>query len=168
MLALLAGCATQNEVTSYYDNFSGRTDLMSGNVLEAPGQPREVIWLNASRIFKGANRAVYYLEATYVATEEVGWLDVGPGQSLTLAVDGQALKFTSASGSLNMRKPFKKEGTRFVRETVIYEATADQLRKIAGAKEVKVQFKGANGLVERAFAAENFERFRTFVSRFAS
>src|SRR5262245_34111866 len=85
---LLAGCASNNEVISYYDNFSGRTDLMSGNLLEASGQPREVVWLNAARIFKQANVSTYLLEASYMSTADAGLLDIGPGQSLTVTADG--------------------------------------------------------------------------------
>jgi hypothetical protein len=41
------------------------------------------------------------------------------------------------------------------------------LQKIASARDVKVQIKGNNGLVERDFKPENFQRLRRFVSYYA-
>jgi hypothetical protein len=124
-----------------------------------------VIWLNASRVFKKNGKAVYYLEASYMAKTETGWLEISPGQSLTITADNEKLKFISGSGSLNTRK--KVEKGAFVRETAIYEATRDQLQKMGAAKAIKVELKGNNGLVERQFAPANFERFRAFVARYA-
>jgi len=168
LLGLLSGCETfkTSDVTTHYDEFTGqRTDLLSDNILETEGPPREVIWLNASRVFTKNGKSIYYLEASYMAKTETGWLDIGPGQSLTVAADTDRIKFISASGSLNQRK--KVERGAFVRETAIYEATRDQLQKIGAAKQVKVELKGNNGLVERQFAPANFERFRAFVARYA-
>ena len=63
-----------------------------------------------------------------------------------------------------MRRPHKDE---FVIERAIYPATRVQLQKIALGKNVKVQIRGGNGLVEREFTKENQERLRQFVTRFA-
>jgi hypothetical protein len=168
LVGLLSGCDTfkTSDVTTHYDEFTGqRTDLLSDNMLETEGPPREVIWLNASRVFNKGGKSIYYLEASYMAKTETGWLDIGPGQSLTIMADNEKIKFISASGSLNRRK--KVDRNAFVQETAIYEATRDQLQKIGAAKQVKVELKGNNGLVERQFAPANFERFRAFVARYA-
>ena len=159
-LYLMAGCATDApDVTAYYDPASGRrTDLVE-NELPSPDQPRELLWLNASRMQRGYDKFVYHLEMRYMATEQVGLLDITPGESLTLIVDGKPMKFYG-SGSLNMRKGAKKG---IVRESAIYEVTLPQLRQIADAKQVVVQVRGATGLVERQFNAENFDRFRRFI-----
>ncbi len=164
-LGLAAGCATHTpDVSTFYDQVSGlRTDLMSDNELEAPGTPREVVWLNASRVFRDYNRSEYYLEVAYMAMADRGYFEIPPGQSLTLIVDGKPMMF-DGSGSLNSRKEYKKD---FVRETAIYPATKEQLQKIAQAKTVKVQIKGKNGLIERNFQAANFDRFRRFVTAYA-
>jgi hypothetical protein len=165
-LILLAGCASEPapNVTSYYDQASGlRTDLLGDNMLETKGPPREVVWLNASRVFRNYRDAQYYLEVQYMARKEAGFLEIPPGETLTLVLDGQPLKF-SGSGSSSMRKPHKDE---FVIEKAIYPSTRVQLQKIAIAKDVKVQIRGNNGLVEREFNQENTERFRNFVTRFA-
>ena len=168
-LGLLAGCATERppDVTSYYDNVSGqRTDLLSDNLLKAPGKPREVVWLNASRIFRSPTRSDYHLEVNYQAKAETGYLDIPPGATLTLILDGFPMKF-SGMGSGNLRKQFKVEGVEFVSEKAIYPVTRTALQQIAVAKQVKVQIRGNNGLIEREFAPENFEKFRSFVTRFA-
>lgn len=162
--ALVAGCATQApNVTSYVDQMTGlRTDLME-NELEAPGQPREIVWLNASRVFRDYKTSELYLEASYMAMNERGYLEIPPGKTLTVLADGKPMIF-DGSGSMNMRKPYKKQ---FVRETALYPVTKAQLQQIANAKEIKVQIKGNNGLVEREFKPENFERLRRFVSYYA-
>lgn len=161
---LLAGCATQApDVSSYYDQVTGlRTDLME-NELEASGQPSEIVWLNASRVWRDYRTSELYLEASYMAMQERGYLEIPPGKTLTLIVDGKPLVF-DGSGSTNMRKPYKRQ---FVRETALYPVTKAQLQKIASAKDIKVQIKGNNGLIEREFKPENFERLRKFVSHYA-
>ncbi|MCI0747821.1 MAG: hypothetical protein L0Y58_20630 [Verrucomicrobia subdivision 3 bacterium] len=166
-LALLAGCASAPppDVTTHVDPGTGlRTDLMGENLLEAPGgQSRELVWLNASRVYRNFNDAQYYLEVQYMAREEAGYLEIPAGETLTIITDGQPLLF-SGTGSANMRKPYKKE---LVRETAIYPATRVQLQKIALAKDVDVKIRGNRGLVERDFSKDNQERFRQFVTRFA-
>ncbi len=162
--ALLAGCATHTpDVSTYYDQTTGlRTDLME-NELEAPGQLREIVWLNASRVFHDRKNTELFLEATYMAMKDRGFLEIPPGKTLTLLVDGKPL-ILDGTGSANMRKPYKKD---LVRETALYPVTKTQLQQIAGAKNVKVQIKGNNGLIEREFKPENFERMRKFVSYYA-
>jgi hypothetical protein len=164
-LLLLAGCASQApELSTYYDPVMGnRTDLLSGNLLDTPGQPRELVELNASRVWKNFKDAAYYLEVSYMARAEVGFLEIPPGEMLTIVADGKPLKF-DGSGSMNMRKPYKKE---LVRENAIYPASKNALQQIASAQQVKVQIKGNKGLVQRDFAPENLERFRKFVAAYA-
>jgi hypothetical protein len=164
-LGLLAGCATEPtaDVATHVDPSSGlRTDLMGENLLESKGQ-RELVWLNASRVYRNYRDAQYYLETQYMAREDAGYLEIPSGVKLTVTVDGQPIKFTG-TGSANMRKPYKKE---LVREVAIYPATRIQLQKIALGKEVKVSIRGNKGLIEREFSKENAERFRQFVTRFA-
>lgn len=162
--ALLAGCASPApDVSSHYDQMTGlRTDLME-NELEAPGKPREIVWLNASRVFHGQKESELFLEASYMAMKDRGYLEIPPGKTLTIIADGKPILF-DGTGSTNMRKPYKDD---FVRETAIYPATRAQLQTIANARNVKVQIKGNNGLIEREFKAQNFERLRKFVSYYA-
>jgi hypothetical protein len=168
-LVWLAGCATKPpDVMTNYDPITGvRTDTMSENMLETPqNPPREVVWLNASRVFKNyRNRDyTYYLETAYKAKEETGYLNIPAGNSLTIVADGQELRFNS-NGSYNTRKVNKGvEGIRFVNEAALYPTTREQLEKIANAKSVKVRIRGDNGLVERDFTPDNFKRFREFLA----
>ena len=165
-MMLLAGCATRQapDVTTHIDQTSGlRTDLLGDNLLEGKGPPRELLWLNASRVYRNYSDAQYYLEVQYMAKEDAGYLEIPAGETLTVLIDGQPLKF-SGTGGANMRKPYKDQ---LVREVAIYPATRIQLQKIALGRDVKVQVRGNNGLVEREFAKDNQERFRQFVTRFA-
>ena len=163
---LAGGCATTptSPVTTYIDPVSGqRTDLLADNLLETAGQPRELVWLNASRVFTSRGSGDYYLEVSYMARAEVGHLEIPPGETLTLALDGVELKF-NGTGSANQRKAVNKE---LVKENALYPTSRLQLQKIATARQVKVTIKGNRGLIEREFAPVNFENFRRFVTRYA-
>lgn len=129
------------------------------NELETPGEPRELVWLNATRMPKGAREYRYFLQVQYMSTTDAGWLDIQPGDSLTLLIDGQPVKFES-TGSLNTRKE-SKEGV--VHEIAIYQVSPGQLRQIAYAKSVQVQIRGQRGTVEREFKPDNFKRFQQFI-----
>ncbi len=162
-LCLVAGCVSPPaDVTSYVDPTGQRTDLLANNRLETPGKPREVVWLNAWRVFKFSGKIVYYLEVKYTATKEVGYLDIPFGQTLTLLLDGQPMPITG-SGSINTRE---MKGN-FVDEMALYEVTKAQLQKIATAKKVQVRVKGNNGLIDREFGPKNYEKFRLFVQTYA-
>ena len=146
---LLAGCASipVPDVATHYDPYTHlRTDLIPDNLLETEGQPRELLWPNATRVFKDQQYFEYYLEVRYEAREETGWLNIHPGVTLTIVADGRELKFRG-SGSLNLRK--QKRG--LVSEDAIYLASADELRAVANAKAVTVKVAGQNGLVVRDF-----------------
>jgi len=163
-LGLGAGCASipVPDVATHYDPHTHlRTDLIPDNLLETQGAVREVLWLNASRVFKDQQFYEYYLEVHYEAREETGPLNIHPGTSLTIIADGREFKFRG-SGSLNMRK--QRRGV--VSEDAIFLASAEELRAIAFAKAVTVKVAGQNGVVVRDFAPANFERFRKFVSEF--
>ncbi|HEX7862027.1 MAG TPA: hypothetical protein VF773_16965 [Verrucomicrobiae bacterium] len=158
--AVLTGCGSTPEVTSYVNPVSGRrTDVLAENLLDAPGQSREMLWLNAYRDFSDQYRFKYYLEAIYGAREEAGYLDVGPGRSLTIVADGQEMNFVGL-GSLS-----KEEENGAVFESARYEATADDIYRISRARTVNVRLTGKNGVVVRDFNAENFDKFRKFVDQ---
>jgi hypothetical protein len=156
----LAGCGTTPEVTSYVHPISGRrTDMVAQNLLDAPGNNREMLWLNAYRDFADKYHYKYYLEAIYGARQDAGYLEILPGRSLTIMADDQELNFTGL-GSLSKDTD---KGALF--ETARYEATADDVHRIANAKKVTVQVRGRRGLVARSFGPENFEKFRKFVQQ---
>jgi hypothetical protein len=164
---LIAGCATEEApVKSYTDQVSGLTTGLMDNELEAAGAPREIVKLNATRYPKNFNQILYYLEVDYMALKEVGYLEIPPGRTLTLMVDGQPTYF-DGTGSGNMRKPYKLNKQEFAHEVAIYQTTKAQLRKIAEAKTVLVRIKGNNGLIEREFNQVNHDRFVKFVRTFA-
>ena len=135
---------------------------MADNLLEGEGPPREVVYLNASRVFRTARNADYYIEVTYMATVDAGFLDIPPGESLIIVADGKELKFRTI-GSANLRKTTKE----IVVERALYETTKEMMQKIATARDVKVRLQGRNGLVQRDFKQANFEKFQKFVSMFA-
>lgn len=165
ILLILAGCRTPPDVTTTFDPISGqRTDLISENMLETSQNPsREVIWLNAARVYRDTwnRRSELYLDVDYMAKAETGYLEIPVGTTLMLTVDGQEMNFTG-NGSFNKRKS-KQKG--FVSEMALYRITQTQLGKIAEAKQVKVRVKGNNGIVEREFRPENFQRFKEFLAR---
>ena len=98
-----------------------------------------------------------------MAPKDAGYLEIPPGQTLTIAADGDTLKFTG-NGSLNRRRESRAQKTDFVTETALYEVKKDDLQKLANAKKIKVQLRGNNGLVEREFVQENFDNLKAFVA----
>src|SRR5687768_1523055 len=165
-VALLAGCQATPEVTTYVDPLTNqRTELLSENELPTPGggQPREIIWLNASRIPVNRSKQQTFLEVMYAANAEAGPLDIYPGRTLTVIADGQELKF-SGLGSMNSRK--EKGGILY--ESALYEAQPSDIQTIANAQKVTVLVQGKNLLIERDFGPENFERFKQFSAQLAS
>ena len=159
--ALLAGCTStpNSDVYTYRSDIGGPgMDLIVDNELDSGDKPTELVWLNASRVRAGAWKGRYYLEVRYEALPQTGWIEIGPGETLAVTVDGQALKF-GGIGSGNERT--QTDST--VVEHAIYEAKADDLRRIARAKEVKVDITGRLRTVHREFKPANIDKFKTFV-----
>ena len=161
IVAVLAGCAAprETEVYTYRNEVGQGIDLIMDNELESETDKGALLWLNASRIREGAWGGRYYLEVRYEALESTGYLDIGPGETLTLTVDDAILKLRGL-GSLNTRR---RTGAGTVVETAIYETNEDTLRKIAKARSVQVTVRGNSRLIERAFKPQNIEKFRRFV-----
>jgi hypothetical protein len=161
LAALISGCSSmpKSEVYTYRSDIGGPgIDLIVDNELDSGDRPTELIWFNASRVRAGAWKGRYYLEVRYEALPQIGYLEIGPGETLVLTIDGQTMKFGGV-GSVNERK----YSNSTLIEHAIYEAKADDLRKIARAKEVKVDVIGSSRTVHREFKAPNFQKFNTFV-----
>jgi hypothetical protein len=165
LTAGLAGCISQSpELTTVYDPGDGlRTDLITDNPLESDSPGREMIWLNASRVFTSGRRYAYYLEVLYAARMETGYLDIPPGRSLRLEMDGRTLEFAGL-GSRQQRR----SGKGLVNETAIYRVQADDLTAIAAARDVAVTITGNKGVVTRHFTPSNSDRFKKFVEKFVT
>src|SRR5256885_13007830 len=77
ILLIFAGRRTPPDVTTTFDPITGqRTDLISENMHEASqNPPREVIWLNAARVYRDSwnRRSELYLEVDYMARAETGY-----------------------------------------------------------------------------------------------
>src|SRR5262249_3077340 len=87
IISLITGCQTsQPDVATNFDPVTGaRTDLMSENILETPeSPPREVVWLNASRLDNSyfRRKGAFYLEVNYMARTETGYLEIPVGTTL--------------------------------------------------------------------------------------
>lgn len=161
VVALLVGCSTptQKDVYTYRSDLGQGIDLIMDNELESSSDPNSLIWLNASRIRQGAWGGRYFLEVRYEALQKTGWLDIGPGQTLTLTVDGETLPL-KGPGSINTRR---ETGSGTVVESAIYETSEDVLRKLGKAKQVKVAVRGRSRAIERDFRPENSRKFSNFV-----
>jgi hypothetical protein len=157
----LAGCASgpKSDVYSYRNDLGGPgIDLIVDNELDSGDRPTELIWLNGLRTHRKAWDALFYLEVRYEALPQIGYLEIGPGETLVLTVDGQVMKFRG-TGSVNERKA--TDNTLI--EHALYEAKVDDLRKIAKGRNVKVDIVGSQRTVHREFKPANIEKFKTFV-----
>lgn len=161
LAGLLVGCkSTTPEVKTYQNQLTGETyDLITDNLVEAKNDSGSLVWLNASRIKRVNGGSMFYLEVHYESPAV--WLNIEPGDTLLLTIDGQEYRFRGA-GSENERRT-TKEG---IAETAIYRVGSSVIRNIASAKEVRFRVIGANRTIEREFAPENFKRFQEFVSTY--
>lgn len=162
---LLAGCATSTpdeDIASVRSNVTGfNADLMLDNQLPGSDIDAETVWLDASRILDGINQN-YYLEVRYQASPRQGLIDIPPGQSLFIEVDGERMIFTGI-GSEELRDV---DSLGIVVERAIYPAQPEQLRKIASAGNVVVEIRGRVGSVRRTFQKQNFDKFKKFVDNY--
>ena len=163
----LAGCSSKPpaDTTTYRSPASGlRTDLLSENMLETADKTPEVIWLNAARAFKYDHTIQYILELDYLSSEEHGFLEIPPGPTLTLTIDGKENTFSGVGSGTNREKT--QGGT--VTERAFYTVERRLFEEITQARKVRVQIRGKNGTVDRWFTPVNFDRFYKFVEKFDS
>jgi hypothetical protein len=160
---LLAGCGTTTPTGSTYtvrDSMTGPDmDVTLDNLIESAEDRSYQVQLNPIRVREGAWDARYYLEARYAGASDAGYMEIEPGDSLILTVDGETLRFRGAGSGDNR----KMTGEGHHVENALYRCKADDLRKIAKAKDVKVQLNGNKRRLYREFKEENFQKFRSFV-----
>lgn len=157
------GCSMPDHpVATHVDPFTGmRTDVMADNMLAVEEPVRELVWLNASRVYRDYLNHDYFFEVHFEATEERGFLEITPGPSLIFTVDGEKLQFRT-TGSQNSRRTEDE----LVSEDALYPTTKEAIQKIASADSVRVQIQGLNGLIQRDFTPDNFARFQAFYKQY--
>ena len=134
-------------------------DLTLDNLLESSEDRSYLAWLSAVRVRDAAWDSRYYLEVRYEGASDAGYIDLAPGESLYLSVDGELLKFLGLGSDATRYETSR--GT-FV-ETALYEVKPEMIKKIAAANDVKVQINGQARKLYREFKPVNFQKFRNFV-----
>jgi hypothetical protein len=161
---LVAGCSSTSNSgsVSYMDEYRGeRFDTTTDSPLESSSMPGAQVWLNASRVSQKYGVVLFYLDVHVECPST--WLAIEPGQSLVLVIDNDEIRF-DGGGSSQMRKTDKKSG-KFI-ESALYLSNASDIRKIAGAKEVKVKVIGKSGVLQSTFGPSNFSVYKKFVADF--
>src|SRR3954470_10511801 len=126
----LVGCASTPDVTTYVNPLSNRrTDVLNQNLLDIPYSDREMLWLNAYRDYTDAFQYKYYLEVVYAAREDVGYLDIGPGRTLTIVADEDELKFSGLGSSLGPKNRWEEKGVLY--ESARFDANSYDVNRIA-------------------------------------
>ena len=144
------------------DEYRGeRFDTTTDSPLEGSSIPGAQAWLNASRVSQKFGVTLFYLDIHVESSS--AWLAIEAGQTLLLVVDGDEIRY-DGSGSDQLRKSDKKLG-KFI-ESAVYLSNASDIRKIAGAKEVKVKVIGKTGVLQSAFGPANFAVYKKFVADF--
>jgi hypothetical protein len=159
---LLAGCASPPESDSYTHRATltgPDMDITLDNLLESSEDRSYLAWLSAVRVRDDAWQSRYYLEVRYEGASDAGYIDLAPGESLLMEVDGEKLRFRGL-GSDATRYETRRQ--TFV-ETALYEVNPEMIKKIAAANEVKVQINGQARKLYREFKPVNFQKFRHFV-----
>lgn len=141
------------------DTVSGRTVcVMTGNAL-LPLTPRyPMLTLGAVRNGEG-DAARYFLRA--VTISQGGWVDIPPGASLRLTIDGEPLEL-SGEGSAGNRMA-GEAGKHF--EAAVYPVPAELFARIGTARSVSARVQGATA-VEKRFGPVNQAYFAMFVRKY--
>ena len=161
-LLLWAGCVGKpaSDTYTYRGGMTGDAmDMTLDNLLESGEDRSYLIWVNAVRERKDAWESDYYLDVRYAGASDAGYMDIGPGETLLLSVDGQPVRLRGA-GSAGSRSVTP---AGHYAENAVYSISPEDLKKIARAKEVKVQVVGRAHSHYRTFKPENLEKFRKFV-----
>lgn len=156
---LYCGCLPRYQVERHGDEFQGVEIVrMDGNVLADPDRGGEWIELNAE-VSKARRAAPAYL-LRVVYRDAARDLRIPAGESLVLLVDGEPIPLRG-TGSRGSRQTHVGRG---IREEARYPVRADLLRRLAGAKAVRMRVVGSREYVERTFSAANLQNFKTFVA----
>lgn len=165
-VAFVFGCMSNNtyKVEREFDEFDGRKiDRVVGNYLYDDGlNVTNSVWFNLQRIRLKDSITVYQIIIEYWDKE---WLFIGDGESLNMLIDGERLNF-SGEGSLKYRETMVGSYGALIKEKSFYIVSANDLKKIAQSKEVKIKIKGQSYFITRKFSKENYENVRKFVTTF--
>jgi hypothetical protein len=154
---LLAACAPRYGVSVFSDPFE-RTAVrrMHGNVLGGAPAGGDWVALDAEEMRVPADTPRYDLRVDYRTQGE--WLDVRPGESLVVLIDGDPVRL-AGEGSQRSRA----ESRVGRREVARYAVSAALLRRIAGARDVRVRLIGRRYHVDRVLTRANLSRLRRFL-----
>lgn len=162
-ILLTFGCAGyDSRVQTIHDGFERHTiTRIAGNrLVGAPALSTTIVELNAQKSKSKEGMIAYHL---IIAVSANDWLFVDPGDSLILLIDGQE---ASLEGDKSTRHRNVQHGSR-TKEEVWYGTDLSTLKKIANANDVRIRIVGSEYAVERHFSKENFQRFQTFIARYA-
>jgi hypothetical protein len=160
---LLAGCAgnaPESDSYTHRASLSGPDmDMTLDNLLESSEDRSYLAWLSAVRVRDNAWDSRYYLEVRYEGANDAGYIDIAPGETLLLSVDGELMRLRGLGSDATRHETSR--GT-FV-ENALYEVNPEVIKQIAAANEVKVQINGQARNLYRDFKPVNFQKFRHFV-----
>lgn len=146
------------QVRTTHDEFDGYTkNTLQVNELSG-GTFGANIHLLVQRFETKEGKVLYHLIVYYWGEN---WLFIQEDESLILLVDNERIGFTGDGSSSH-----RNASGSGVREYAYYETTAEVIKKIAEAGEVKVKIIGSQLYCERHFSDHNFNNFRKFIAQF--
>ncbi len=155
LLVFLTGCAYH--IKTEHDAVLDRTTTrMSKNLIGSYSIFGANLVINGAKL-EQSGRVSYSL---WVQTLAPDW--VFP-TSLTMRVDDELVEF--GQGARLSADVDCSGGSCQHDERYWYDATADQLKAIAGARAVIVRLGGRDGYIEKTFSEENIANFQDFVSK---
>lgn len=93
------------------------------------------------------------------------WLEIQPGKSLAINVDGKTLTFESEEGSGKNRGYISNKWGKYS-EKAWYKCTADDLKKIASGNKIIIKIKGLKWEQFAEFDPEGLANFKEFVKTY--
>ena len=161
---VLAGCGLPPGPALRYTvrpmNKDGMTGYrMEGNYVSTPPIPHTRLAINAVRAEAANGRVFYLIEANLAAGD---FIDIPPGESLVFTADGERIAL-SGPGSQSSRTVVTQPPIWF-NEVGLYHISADDLRRLAAARQLQLRLAGRKSVIENAFSPLNQERLRAFVA----
>lgn len=158
--AFLWSCSPELITVTKNDDSSTTYKLQSGYMVARSGalglQPCGT--LNPEKIVKDGN-ITYNLVVEFWTNN---WLEIQPGKSLGVNVDGKTIMFESEEGSGKNRGYISNKWGKYS-EKAYYPCTADDLKKIAAGEKIMIKLKGLKWEQFAEFDPEGFANFKEFV-----
>lgn len=169
LLTLFLNCSGLfYRVRTVHDEFDGYTKhILEGNSLGDESflgaLYSATIYFNVQKFISKQENVDYHIIIKY--EHDGNWLFIDDGESLILLIDGVRKGFSGDGSSRHRDVVSVFKGSNVV-ELAYYKITAEELKQIANAKEVKVKLIGSQHYCNRHFTKSTFNLLGKFIKEY--